>query len=89
MPYVRHIDHSEHDVKCVATEHGFAMNSEIRSGRKRALDIIDHCAHPYFRPLLHDYLEHAGGGDQPRPKDIDFLDGWWEDYDAACRAFSA
>jgi acetyl-CoA hydrolase len=87
MPYVRHIDHTEHDIKCIITEQGYAVNTEIRSGKSRAKDIIDHCAHPHFRPLLHDYLRLAGGGDEPRPTNMDVLTGWWKDYDAACRAF--
>jgi acetyl-CoA hydrolase len=87
MPYVRHIDHTEHDIKCIVTEQGYAVNTEIRSGKSRAKDIIDHCAHPHFRPLLHDYLRLAGGGDEPRPTSMDVLTDWWKDYDAACRVF--
>ena len=89
MPYVRHIDHTEHDIKCVVTEQGFAINTEIRSARNRAKDIIEHCAHPHFRPLLREYLVGAGGGDEPRATDISWLDGWWKQYDAACRSFPA
>jgi acetyl-CoA hydrolase len=89
MPYVRHIDHTEHDIKCIVTEQGYAINTEIRSGKGRAVDIIERCAHPYFRPLLHDYLKLAGGGNEPRPTNMDVLAGWWKEYDAACRAFPA
>jgi len=87
MPYVRHIDHTEHDINCVVTEHGFALNTEIRSARRRAEDIISNCAHPHFRPVLRDYLRLAGGGDEPRATSISLLDSWWKDYDAACRSF--
>ncbi len=87
MPYVRHIDHTEHDINCVVTEHGFALNTEIRSARRRAEDIISKCAHPHFQPVLKDYLKLAGGGDEPRPTNMDLLQGWWKEYDAACRAF--
>lgn len=87
MPYVRHIDHTEHDIKCVVTEQGFAMNMEIRSGLHRAEEIIDKCAHPHFRPLLRSYLKMAGGGDEPRPTDLKRLEGWWKEYDEACRQF--
>jgi acetyl-CoA hydrolase len=87
MPYVRHIDHTEHDINCVVTEHGFALNTEIRSAWRRAEDIINNCAHPHFRPVLRDYLRLAGGGDEPRPTSINLLDSWWKDYDAACRSF--
>ena len=87
MPYVRHIDHTEHDIKCLVTEHGFALNTSIRSAMRRAEDIIDKCAHPHFRPLLRDYLKVAGRGDEPRPTELDVLQGWWKEYDAACRKF--
>lgn len=88
MPYVRHIDHTEHDIKCVVTEQGLVLNTEIRSPAKRAEEMIEKCAHPYFRPLLHEYLKLAGAGDEPRITDITSLKQWWEDYDKACRNFS-
>jgi acetyl-CoA hydrolase len=91
LPYVRHIDHTEHDIKCVVTEQGFAVNTEIRSGLARARDIIERCAHPHFRPLLASYLKHAtiAGGDEPRTTDLESLQSWWREYDAACRCFPA
>lgn len=87
MPYVRHIDHTEHDIKCLVTEQGYAIITEIRSARRRAEDIIEKCAHPHFKPLLRDYLRLAGGGDEPRATDMNVLQGWWKEYDAACRSF--
>jgi len=87
MPYVRHIDHTEHDIKCVVTDQGYAINTEIRSGRHRAEDIIARCAHPHFRPILREYLNMAGPGDQPRPTDLKDLEDWWSAYDQACRNF--
>lgn len=87
MPYVRHIDHTEHDIKCVCTEQGYALNTSIRSAKRRAEDIIEKCAHPHFKPILRDYLKTAGGGDEPRPTDMHKLQDWWKEYDAACRCF--
>jgi acyl-CoA hydrolase len=87
MPYVHHIDHTEHDINCVVTEQGFALNTEIRSAKRRAEDIISKCAHPHFRPVLRDYLRIAGEGDQPRLANVDLLNGWWKDYEAACSEF--
>jgi len=87
MPYVRHIDHTEHDIKCLCTEQGYAINTEIRAARRRADDIIEKCAHPHFKPLLRDYLRMAGGGDEPRATDMNVLQGWWKEYDAACWNF--
>jgi len=87
MPYVRHIDHTEHDIKCVITENGVVLNTEIRAPSKRAEEIIEKCAHPYFRPLLKEYLSLAGDGDEPRISDIDKLKSWWNEYDQACMSF--
>jgi acyl-CoA hydrolase len=87
MPYVRHIDHTEHDINCVVTEQGFALNTEIRSARHRAEDIIEKCAHPHFRPVLRDYVKFAGGGDEPRTTNMDVLQSWWKEYDEACQCF--
>ncbi len=87
MPYVRHIDPTEHNVNCVITEHGYALNTAIRSPRKRAEDIISHCAHPHFRPLLREYMKLSGDGDEPRAQDLSVLKGWWEQYHAACLSF--
>lgn len=89
MPYVRHIDHTEHDIKCVVTEQGLVLNTEIKAPAKRAEAMIENCAHPYFRPLLKEYLSLAGTGDEPRIDDLDKLKRWWTEYDEACRNFSS
>jgi acyl-CoA hydrolase len=87
LPFVSHVDHTEHDIKCIATEQGYATNFSIRSPRARAREVIDRCAHPHFRPLLHDYLRLAGDGDEPRLAAMDRIEDWWRQYDAACLAF--
>ncbi|GAA4736716.1 acetyl-CoA hydrolase/transferase family protein [Modestobacter marinus] len=58
VPMVSHVDHTEHDVSVVVTEHGLA---DLRGlpPRKRAQLVIDECAHPDYRPLLTDYYERA------------------------------
>jgi acetyl-CoA hydrolase len=86
MPFVRHIDHTEHDINCIVTEQGFAVNLEVRSARRRAEEIIDKCAHPHFRPILREYLKAPGGGDEPRMVGMDSLQ-WGKEYDAVCRSF--
>ena len=58
VPMVSHVDHTEHDVQIIVSEHGLADLRGL-SPRKRAPRIIDHCADPAFRPALHDYLERA------------------------------
>ena len=53
-----HVDHTEHDVHVIITEQGVA---DLRGlpPRRRAQQIIDHCAHPDYRPALQDYLDRA------------------------------
>jgi len=88
LPYLRHVDHTEHDIKCIVTEQGTALNTAARSPRRRAEDVIERCAHPHFRPLLRDYVRLAGGGDEPRSTDLRKLEGFWREYDAATRCFT-
>jgi acetyl-CoA hydrolase len=87
MPVVNHVDHGEHDIKCICTEQGFAVNTQIRDRRRLADDIVEHCAHPHFRPLLREWLRRVG--DDPPRDHLAALEAWWRDYDAACRAFPA
>jgi len=58
VPMVSHVDHTEHDTHVVVTEQGLA---DLRGlpPRRRAQQIIDHCAHPDYRPELQDYLDRA------------------------------
>ncbi len=58
VPMVPHVDHTEHDVQVLVTEQGLADLRGL-SPRKRARAVIDHCAHPSYRPLLDDYLSRA------------------------------
>ena len=58
VPMVSHVDHSEHDVDIIITDQGLA---DLRGlpPRRRAQRIIDHCAHPDYRPALQDYFDRA------------------------------
>ncbi|AWB94078.1 acetyl-CoA hydrolase/transferase family protein [Aeromicrobium chenweiae] len=58
VPMVSHVDHTEHDVQVIVTEHGIA---DLRgsSPTDRAAKIIGRCADPAFRPGLQDYLDRA------------------------------
>jgi succinyl-CoA:acetate CoA-transferase len=58
VPFASHIDHTEHDVSAVVTEHGLA-DLRGRSPKQKAKEIIDKCAAPEFRPILHDYCRRA------------------------------
>jgi succinyl-CoA:acetate CoA-transferase len=67
VPMVSHVDHISQDGQVVVTEQGLA---DLRGlcPRDRARQIITHCAHPDYRPLLLDYVDRAErqpGGDTP------------------------
>ena len=55
---VSHVDHSEHVVDVIVSEQGVA---DIRGldPVERAYSIINHVAHPDFKPLLAEYLREA------------------------------
>jgi len=58
VPMVSHVDHTEHDVSVIVTEQGLA---DLRGlpPRRRAEQVIAHCAHPDYQPMLRDYYERA------------------------------
>ena len=58
VPMVSHVDHTEHDTQVVITEQG-AADLRWKSPVERAELLIEPCAHPDYRPMLLDYLEHA------------------------------
>lgn len=62
VPMVSHVDHTEHDVHVLITEQGVADLRGL-APRRRAQQIIDHCAHPDFRPALQDYFDRAMASD--------------------------
>ncbi|RUL47384.1 succinate CoA transferase [Lysinibacillus antri] len=66
VPFVSHIDHTEHDVDVIVTEQGYA---DLRGlpPVKRAEKLIE-IAHPTYRPQLRAYFEEAKekvGGQTP------------------------
>ena len=58
VPMCSHVDHTEHDVDIIVTEQGLADLRGL-SPRQRAKEIIAHCAHPDYRPMLEDYFKRA------------------------------
>ncbi|MCL2782576.1 MAG: acetyl-CoA hydrolase/transferase family protein [Propionibacteriaceae bacterium] len=58
VPMVSHHDHTEHDVCVIITEQGLADLRGL-APRQRVIKIIDNCAHPDYRPILHDYFDQA------------------------------
>lgn len=66
VPFVSHVDHTEHDVDVIVTEQGFADLRGL-APRERVELIIENCAHPMYRDQLRDYYEEAlsRGGQTP------------------------
>jgi succinyl-CoA:acetate CoA-transferase len=66
VPFVSHVDHTEHDVEILASEHGVADLRGL-APRERAREIIDNCADPSYRDALNDYFAEAckRGGQTP------------------------
>jgi len=61
VPMCAHVDHNEHSVQIVVTEHGLA---DLRSlaPKERAALIIERCAHPYYRDYLSRYAAESVPG---------------------------
>jgi succinyl-CoA:acetate CoA-transferase len=55
---VSHVDHTEHDVQVLVTEHGLADLRGL-APTQRARLVIEKCADPKFRPALRDYVARA------------------------------
>lgn len=65
VPMCSHVDSTEHDVDVIITEQGIA-DLRGKGPLRRAHEIIEHCAHPDYRPLLRDYLKIADKGHEPQ-----------------------
>ncbi|MCK9911955.1 propionyl-CoA--succinate CoA transferase, partial [Microbacteriaceae bacterium K1510] len=66
VPFVSHVDHTEHDVDVIVTEQGLADLRGL-APRERVPLIIEKCAHPSYRPQLLEYYQEAlaRGGHTP------------------------
>ncbi|HEY4601732.1 MAG TPA: acetyl-CoA hydrolase/transferase family protein [Cerasibacillus sp.] len=66
VPFVSHVDHTEHDVDVVITEQGYADLRGL-APRERAPLIIENCVHPMYREKMREYYEEAlkRGGHTP------------------------
>lgn len=58
VPFVTHVDHTEHDVHILITEQGLADLRGL-SPKERALEIINNCAHPKFKDKLLNYYNES------------------------------
>ncbi len=77
VPMVSHHDHTEHDVMVVITEQGLADLRGL-APRQRAKLVIDNCAHPDYRDMLHEYYDHAAkvANGQHTPHDLKLAHSW-------------
>lgn len=66
VPMVSHVDHTEHDVDILVTDQGLADLRGL-APRERAVEVINNCVHPDYRPAMLDYFERAceRGGHTP------------------------
>ncbi|MDQ0219990.1 acetyl-CoA hydrolase/transferase family protein [Peribacillus cavernae] len=66
VPFVSHVDHTEHDVDVIVTEQGYADLRGL-APRQRVELIIERCAHPMYRDQLREYHQEAltRGGQTP------------------------
>ncbi len=65
VPMVSHLDHSEHSVKIIITEHGVADLRGL-SPMQRAEAIINNCADPQYKDILLKYLHSGQAGHTPQ-----------------------
>jgi succinate CoA transferase len=65
VPMVSHLDHSEHSVKILITEHGVADLRGL-SPIQRAELIINNCVDEEYKPLLYQYLQLGQKGHTPQ-----------------------
>ncbi|KAK0457051.1 acyl-CoA carboxylate CoA-transferase [Desarmillaria tabescens] len=71
VPFASHVDQTEHDLDVVVTEQGLADLRGL-APRERAPLIIEKCAHPDYKDLLHEYYDRSlhecmkrGAGHEP------------------------
>ncbi len=65
VPFVSHLDHSEHSVQVLITERGIAdLRSKDPQGRANA--ILNNCVHPEYHDQLRDYFQSFKGGHTPQ-----------------------
>ena len=69
VPMVSHVDHSEHSVKIIITEHGIA-DLRGKSPIERAHEIINNCVDPQYREMLNEYLNKCKTAHTPHNLDF-------------------
>jgi succinate CoA transferase len=91
VPMVSHVDHNEHSVKILITEHGVADLRGLAPVQRAEL-IIENCVDPEYKDILRKYLQMGVKGHTPQNvnaslafhstflKTGDMRDVKWEDY---------
>ncbi|KKB36457.1 acetyl-CoA hydrolase/transferase family protein [Bacillus thermotolerans] len=66
VPFVSHVDHTEHDVDVIVTEQGYADLRGL-APVERARVMIENCVHPLYKEQIKAYFEEAlaRGGQTP------------------------
>ncbi|WP_175614949.1 acetyl-CoA hydrolase/transferase family protein [Piscibacillus halophilus] len=80
VPFVSHVDHTEHDVDILVTEQGYADLRGL-APRQRVELIIKHCAHPMYREALMDYYQSALEKGGHTPHDLEKAFSWHSQYE--------
>jgi len=65
VPMCSHMDHSEHSVQVLVTEHGVA-DLRGKDPRERAAAIIQNCVDPSYQNLLQEYFKLTENGHTPQ-----------------------
>jgi succinate CoA transferase len=65
VPMCSHMDHSEHSVQVLITEHGIA-DFRGKDPRERAAAVIENCVDPSYRDLLWTYFKLTENGHTPQ-----------------------
>ncbi len=65
VPMCSHMDHSEHSVQVLVTEHGVA-DFRGKDPRERATAVIENCVDPSYRDLLWKYFRLTENGHTPQ-----------------------
>lgn len=80
VPFVSHVDHTEHDVDVIITEYGYADLRGL-APIERAPLIIDNCAHPDYRPQLYAYFQEALKRKGQTPHVLEKAFSWYANYE--------
>lgn len=79
VPFVSHVDHTEHDVDVVVTEQGYADLRGL-APRERVGRIIENCAHPMYREQLWAYFDEARARGGQTPHVLEKAFAWHKNF---------